>query len=304
MNFKEASKRFKRGFGRGALRCSSLIIKILPERAMYGFASGLARLGYLFAVRQRRVALESLSIAFEQEKDKSEIAAIAQACFAVMAKGMVELIYLIEHPELIKPRVKIEGRENLNRAFQEGKGVIGVSAHFGNFPLLLLRIIQEGIKTSAIIRFARDEKIERYFQAKREELGLNTIYSTPRKTCVDNSIKVLRNNEFLFIPIDQNFGSGGVFVEFFGRQAATATGPVIFAQRTGAPILPMFIVREKDNSHRIIIEPALHIEEKENNEATIQHNISRITRIIESYIRTYPQEWGWIHRRWKSRPVD
>lgn len=270
---------------------------------MYGFADGLARLGYLFAVRQRRIALESLSIAFEREKDKSEIAAIAKACFAVMAKGMVELIYLMEHPELIRSKVKIEGRENLEQAFNEGKGVIGVSAHFGSFPLLLLRLVQEGIKTNAIIRFARDEKIERYFQAKRQELGLNTIYSTPRKTCVDNSIKVLRNNEFLFIPVDQNFGSGGVFVEFFGRQAATATGPVIFAQRTGAPILPMFIVREKDNSHRIIIEPALHIEERENNEATIQHNISRITRIIENYIRIYPQEWGWIHRRWKSRPV-
>jgi KDO2-lipid IV(A) lauroyltransferase len=120
---------------------------------------------------------------------------------------------------------------------------------------------------------------------------------------VANSIKALRNNEFLFIPIDQNFGTAGVFVDFFGKQAATATGPVIFAQRTGAPILPMFIVREKDDTHRIIIEPPMYIEEKENNAATIQHNISRITKIIEEYIRKYPQEWGWIHRRWKSRPV-
>jgi Kdo2-lipid IVA lauroyltransferase/acyltransferase len=269
---------------------------------MYGFASGLANLGYLFAVKQRRIALESLSIAFEQEKNKAEMVAIAKSCFSVMAKGMVELIYLMEHPKLVKSKVRIYGKENLEQALKEGKGVIGVSAHFGNFPLMLLRLVQEGIKTSAIIRFARDEKIERYFQAKRQALGLNTIYSTPRKTCVDNSIKVLRNNEFLFIPLDQNFGTAGVFVDFFGTQAATATGPVIFAQRTGAPILPMFIVRERDNSHRIIIEPALHIEEKENNEATIRHNITRITRIIERYIRAYPQEWGWIHRRWKSRP--
>lgn len=303
MTFKEASKRFQRGLARIALRCSSLIIKMLPEKTMYGFATVMSKLGYVFAARQRRIALESLSIAFGQEKSKQEIAAIARACFDIMGKGMVELLYLMEHPESVNKKVKIDGEQHLLNAFKEGKGVIGVSAHFGSFPLLLLRFIQEGIKTNAIIRYARDEKIEKYFQAKRQEFGLNTIYSTPRKTCVDNSIRVLRNNEFLFIPLDQNFGTAGVFVDFFGRQAATATGPIIFAQRTGAPIVPMFIVREKDNTHRIIIEPALHIEEKENNEATIQHNISRITKIIERYIRKYPQEWGWIHRRWKSRPV-
>lgn len=302
MNFKEASKRFQRGFARGALKCSSLIIKMLPERAMYGFANIMAKLGYLFAIRQRRIALESLSIAFDKEKSREEIISLAKASFDILVKGLVELFYLMEHPELVKHKVEIEGKENLDLAFKEGKGVIGVSAHFGSFPLMLLRFLQEGIKTHAIIRYARDEKIERFFQAKRQEFGLNTIYSTPRKTCVDTSIKVLRNNEFLFIPLDQNFGTGGVFVDFFGRQAATATGPVIFAQRTGAPILPMFIIRQKDNSHRIIIEPPIHIEEKESNEATIQHNISRITKIIEDYIRKYPQEWGWIHRRWKSRP--
>jgi KDO2-lipid IV(A) lauroyltransferase len=303
MNLKEFNKRFKRRSARGAFRCSSLIIKILPEKMLNGFASGMARLAYIFAVKQRRIALESLAIAFGEEKDKKEIDSIARACFEIMGKGMIELIYFMEHPELIKGRVRIEGREHLNRAFEEGKGVIGVSAHFGSFPLMLLWLIQEGIKTNAIIRYARDEKMERYFQFKRQSLGLNTIYSTPRKACVDNSIKALRNNEFLFIPLDQNFGTAGVFVDFFGRQAATATGPVIFAQRTGAPILPMFIIRENDNAHKIIVEPALHIEAKEGNDATIQHNISRITKIIEKYIRKYPQEWGWIHRRWKSRPA-
>ncbi|MFZ5801463.1 MAG: lysophospholipid acyltransferase family protein [Candidatus Omnitrophota bacterium] len=304
MNFKDFSKKFKRGLARRAFRVSSLIIKILPEKAMYGFALGMARMGYWLAVKQRRIALESLTIAFGQEKSPREIKALAKECFMIMAKGMVELIYLMEHPRLIKDKVKISGRENLGAAFKEGKGVIGVSAHFGSFPLMLLKLVQEGIKTNAIIRFARDEKMEQEFQEQRTRLGLNSIYSTPRKACVDKSIRALRNNEFLFIPLDQNFGSGGVFVDFFGRQAATATGPVIFAQRTGAPILPMFIVREKDDTHRIIIEPALHIEEKDNNEATIRHNISRITKIIETYIRRYPQEWGWIHRRWKSRPVD
>lgn len=301
MTFKEITKRSQRLFARKALRVCSLIISFLPEPSIYAFANSLSKLGYLLAIRQRRIALQSLHIAFPEEKSAAAIQEIAKATFKNMAMGMVELIFLMEHPTIIKNRVEICGRENLDKALAEGNGVVGVSAHFGNFPLMLLRLVQEGIPTNAIIRFARDEKIERYFQHKRNALGLKTIYSQPRKICVEASIRALRDNELVFIPLDQNFGSGGVFVEFFGRQAATATGPVIFALRTKAPILPMFIIRQKDNTHKIIIEPALHIEEKEDSQKTIEHNIARITKIIESYIKSYPQEWGWIHRRWKSQ---
>ena len=122
---------------------------------------------------------------------------------------------------------------------------------------------------------------------------------------MDQSIKVLRNNELLFIPLDQNAGSAGsVFVDFFGQKAATAVGPVIFARRTGAPILPMFIVRRDNDMHKIIVDAPIRMEEKENDEITIQHNISRITKVIEKYVRQYPHEWGWMHRRWKTRPQN
>lgn len=302
MTSKEIIKRFQRLLARKALKACSLIIKFLPEPTIYYFADFLSKLGYIFAIKQRKIALESLRIAFGENKTEAQIRKIAKVTFKNIANGMVELIFFMEHPSLIKKRITIVGKENLTNAFQEGKGVIGVSAHFGNFPLMLLGFVQGGIKTNAIIRYARDEKIEKYFQQKRKQLGLKTIYSQPRKVCVEASIKSLRDNELLFIPLDQNFGSGGVFVEFFGRQAATATGPVVFALRTKAPILPMFIVRLKDNSHKIIIEPPLYMEEQEDYQNTLIHNVGRITKIIESYIRKYPQEWGWSHRRWKSRP--
>ena len=126
-----------------------------------------------------------------------------------------------------------------------------------------------------------------------------------RKACVDASIRVLRNNEVLFIPLDQNFGSGGgVFVEFFGHKAATATGPVIFAKRTAAPILPIFIKRDHDDVHKIMIEPPLELEGCPDDDEMLVVNTQKITNVIERYIRQYPQEWGWIHRRWKARPAQ
>jgi len=115
-------------------------------------------------------------------------------------------------------------------------------------------------------------------------------------------LDVLRNNEILFVPLDQNFGSGGVYVEFFGQKAATATGPVVFAKRTNATILPMFIIRVTDDTHKIIIKEPLILEEGFDEQDTIYKSTKKITSMIEEYVRRYPHEWGWMHRRWKSQP--
>ena len=105
--------------------------------------------------------------------------------------------------------------------------------------------------------------------------------------------------------MDQNnVSKAGVFVEFFGRPSGTASGPAIFAMRTGSPILPIFTVRTGEDTHEVIVEPHFYLERKATDEETVQFNIQKITSIIEKYIRKYPQEWGWMHRRWKSQPKD
>jgi len=303
MDFQQRIKLFKRAMARNGLHGSTRLMKRMPYRAVRILGNVFIAIGYCFVIKQRRIAEESLKIAFGQEKSQDEIRQISKKCFQNVGQGMVELIYFMEHPRMISEKVSIEGREHLDAALKEGKGVIAVSAHFGNFPLMLLRFVQEGYKTNAIIRPARDEDLEKYFLDLRSRLGLNTVYAIPRKQCVDVSIKALRNNELLFIPLDQNFGSAaGVFVDFFGQKAATATGPVIFSKRTGAPILPMFIIREGEDRHKIIIEPPFRLEEKADDRETIHANTARITQLIEKYIRRYPHEWGWMHRRWKTRP--
>lgn len=303
MDFKRIRKSISRFFAWLGLVLSSLIIKVIPAGWLYGFAQKIARIGYLIARKQRKIALESLEIAFGKEKTKEEIDQIARACFTFMAKAGLELMFLMDRPELLKRRVEIVNRENLQAALAKGRGVILISAHFGNFALMLARLSLEGYKVGGIMRHMRDKRVEKIFMAKRTKLGIKTIYSQPRKVCVEETIRSLRNNEIIFIPIDQNFGSGGIFVDFFGKKAATAKGPVVLAKRTKAVILPVFILRQKDDTHKIIFEPPFNLEEKETPEDTVLVNIQRLTNIIESYIRRYPAEWGWIHRRWKSRPT-
>ena len=303
MNLQDKLKILKRALARYGLHFSSWLLNKLPYKVVCSLANLFIALGFRLTIKQRTIAQESLEIAFGKEKSVVERHKIIRDCFENLGRGMIELIYFMEHPEMIKKQVSFEGKEYLDGALKAGRGVIAVSAHFGNFPLMLLRFAQEGYSTSAIIRPTRDQQIEKYFLQQRSKLGLKTIYSHPRRECVETTLKVLRNNELLFIPLDQNFGSnGGVFVDFFGQKAATATGPVVFALRTKSHILPMFMIRQKDNSHKIIIEPALKLEEREDDKEMILLNTAKITNVIERYIRAYPQEWGWMHRRWKSRP--
>lgn len=301
MDWKKRIKVIKRFFARVAIHICSLIVRFTPRAIMYGFAAVVAKLGYLIAGKQRKIAFNSLTTAFGKEKNPEQIRKIAKDCFAFMAKSAIEMVYMVERPALVKDRARFTGIEHLKEALDKGKGAILVSAHFGNFPLLMAKISLEGYPISGIIRYMRDEKADKILNEKRRRLGIKTIYSQPRKTCVENSIKVLRNNELLFIPLDQNFGTGGIFVDFFGKKAATATGPVILALRTKAVILPCFIIRNPDDTHKIIFEKEFQLEEASTQQQTIMVNIQRLTGIIESYIRKYPAEWGWIHRRWKSQ---
>jgi len=300
------SKKFRKNLGRFAARLGlnicSLIVKIIPTGYLYVFARNIAGLAYIFAVKQRKIALDSLSIAFGKEKSRQEIKSIAKDCFVYMAKSAVELMSFFDQPLVLKHRVEICGRQNLDKVLAAGRGAILVSAHFGNFPLLLARLAQEGYKAGGIMRPMRDAKVEEIFVKKREKFGVRTIYSQPRNECVNNTIAALRNNELVFIPLDQNFGTGGVFVNFFGEKAATATGPVVLAQRTNAALIPCFILRQPDDRHKIVFEAELELIAGKDPQDTVLVNIQRLTEIIESYIRKYPAEWGWIHRRWKSKP--
>ncbi len=301
MDSKKIRKSLGRFAGWVALILCSLIIKVLPERYIYRFARQVANLAYRFVKKQKKIALESLNIAFGKQKSQQEIEQIAKDCFTYMAKSAFELLFLIDRPKLLNANVGIEGKEHLDNALSKGKGVILVSAHFGNFPLLMSRLGIAGYKISGIMRPMRDDRAEKFFMKKRTKVNIKIIYSQPRNTCVMNTIKALRDNGLVFIPLDQNFGTGGVFVDFFGSKAATATGPVVLAKRSGAVLLPCFIVRQIDDRHKIIFEPELDLIEAQDPQEFILLNIQRLTNIIETYIRKYPAEWGWIHRRWKSK---
>jgi KDO2-lipid IV(A) lauroyltransferase len=304
MTRKEFFRRFSYGFGRLLIGFCDAGARVVPLPLLYGFANFLGFIGYHLAFKHRRIAIESLTRAFGKEKSRRQIEKICRECFNMMASSAVEFFMFMRYPERIRKFVKIEGLQNLDKALALGKGVVAVSAHFGSFPLLVSRLSLEGYKVSTMMRHMRDMGLDKFFEKKREKMRVGSIYTQPRKECVDGSLRVLRNNEILFVQMDQNFGTAGVFVDFFGVKAATATGPIIFSMRTGAPIVPMFIYRTKGAHHKISIEPEVPFEEGSSKDETILKMVQELTILIERYIRKYPHEWGWIHKRWKARPKE
>jgi Kdo2-lipid IVA lauroyltransferase/acyltransferase len=299
---KQLMKRLSRVLARAGLYFLFLLARFFPYRFGLWIAKGLMAFSFLFLLKRRKIALENLRMVFCQEKTDQEIRSLVKKCFMSAATNIAELAYFATKPSLFKDKVVFENKEYISQAIKQGNGAVLVSGHFGNFPLMISQVAMAGFPTSVIIRPPRDNKVLKYFKQLKNYSCFHSIDAVPKKKCVTESLRALRAKELLFVLLDQHSGSaGGVMVDFFGQKAATAAGPVVFALRTQAPIVPIFIVRQPDDTHKIIVEPPLAIEHGATEEETLVKNVSRITQIIERYVRQYPEEWGWMHRRWKGR---
>jgi len=226
MSAEEKFKQINRALARNTFYVMRWIISRLPYPVYNAFASFFVALGRPLLNKKRKLALENLHMAFGNEYSEEKIEEIYKDCYKNFGRGMVDFIYFIDRPKIISENVEIVGKENLDNVLKQGKGAIFVSAHYGNFFLMYLRIIQAGYKTNVIMRRVRDEKWEEYTTNLRRELGIQTIYNLPPRRCVQGCIKALRNNEVLFILLDQNYGGDGrVFVDFFGKKAAKQMVP-------------------------------------------------------------------------------
>lgn len=295
-------KEFQRAFARNIFYCARAVIRVMPYW-LYRIVSVLFLwLGYLVMLKRRKIMKKNIDLAYGDSISFEEKKRIINKCYHNVGQGMIDLIYFIDRPEEVKRRVQFEGWENLEKALEGGKGVIFLSAHFGIFILLYIRMALAGHEANVIMRPVRDDQLEQYITKFRKDNGINTIYALPPMRCVSQCLKALRGNGVLFILLDQHYGSeGGVKVDFFGQPAATATGPIVFHNRTGAPVLPIFIRREgKGNHHTIVIEPPVDIKQYEDPEEMTLKNVQTMSDIIERWVRTYPHEWsGWLHKRWK-----
>ena len=289
------------------LKVFLFILKILPVKCLYCFGEKLSQFIFTTLKKRRDISMGNLRLAFGKEKTEEEIRKIYRSTIRNIGRGGVEIL---AYPRFcdgyFNDMISIDGKENLDEALKRGKGVIAVSAHFGNFPFLATKIASLGYPISVIFRHPHQRGLAQYFEDQLNLSGVEPIPDKPRKSCVAKSLKCLKRNEILLLLMDMNAGSGGgVYVDFFGWMVPTFKGPIVLALRTGAAVLPVFIVREAGDRHRIIIDPPMDLKLIGDKDKNIFTNLSRLSKIVESHIREYPDQWWWIHRRWrKAKPNE
>jgi KDO2-lipid IV(A) lauroyltransferase len=187
--------------------------------------------------------------------------------------------------------------EIMSRAIEKGKGLLLLTAHFGNWELLALSIyVRFGVQAHAIVKTQSNRLVDRSINKRRAQFGNKII---PMETSLRQVMKALRDNEIVGIVADQAAPKENVPLEFFGTMVPTHQGPSVFALKMNSPLIGMFSVRREDGSYdmHIIEVPSddLHGYSEENaTELTIRH-----LRITEDIIRRFPDQWMWMHKRWK-----
>jgi KDO2-lipid IV(A) lauroyltransferase len=257
------------------------------------------RLFYHCSAKQRLIALHNLRCAYP-EKSVDEIVAIAKGVYrhvAIVAAEFFELPYITK--ETLSEWVEFEGLENFNDALTQNKGILSVVAHFGNWELMPIALPMAAQPMHIVYR-PLDSSILDDMMAWVRTLHGNTLIE--KEGAAKKILRLLRENQAVGILSDQNVAAReGVFVDFFDRPACTTVGTAILAMRTGAPVLPAFMARMANGKYRFIIKPPVEISVTGDNKADILTNTQRFTRIIEDIVREYPDQWFWIHQRWKTK---
>jgi KDO2-lipid IV(A) lauroyltransferase len=298
--FKKIKYRFGDFFGNFLLTFSLLTFRILPPRGVVFIAKILGTSAFYLIKRYRERVLSNLSLAFRGEKDLQEITKLAKEVFFNFTLTPMETIYMAAVPfEISVKRIKIKGQEYLDAALAKGNGVIALGAHLGSFTMLGTRLALEGYSFNVIINEGKFPKLTKRLAGLQRKVGQKPFPPKPATTSVKKSLNCLRRNEILYLIADEQKRRGGFPVPFFGQTAYTPPGPAIFSLKTGAPILPMFVVREKGIPQTLFIGSPIEIERTSDVKKDTERLIAKFTKVIEDSIRQYPSQWSWLNRRWK-----
>ena len=273
------------------------LVQILPGRVADMIAFVLGRLAYAILASRRRVARENLRRAFGDEKSPGEIEEIIKNVFLNIARSIVEFARqpVLNHEKVLKMTTS-EGEEYVEQVYKEGKGAMLITGHFGNWELMASWVASSGYPLDLLIGKQHNVKVDEMLISFRKALGMGVI---PIGVAARGVIKALRSNRMVAVVSDQHSATGAVNVDFFGRPAATPKGPAAFAIKVGAPIIFGVIIRQGYNKHHAVILPPIYPPGTGDTEADIKSLTQEYTSRLEEWIRKYPDQWLWTHRRWK-----
>jgi len=278
------------------------ILGILPRPLARAVAISLAQLVYLLHSRLRKVGMRNLAMAFP-EKSESERARILRGEFTSLGRQLAEVCQLPRYTlENVEKVVVYDGFEHYEQARARGKGVLFLTGHFGAWELSAFSHSLHGHWMHIVVRHMDNVYLDRLITSYRTMHGNKTV---AKNEFARGLLSAMKAGEVVGILMDTNVTPPqGVFVDFFGIPACTASGLARIALRTDAAVIPGFTIWDKAlKKYRLRFDPVVDLIRTGNLESDIQANTQKFTKIIEDFVRQYPEQWLWVHRRWKARPA-
>ena len=277
------------------------ILGILPRPLARAVGIALGALVYRLHSRLRQVGMRNLALAFP-EKTEAERKHILRGEFASLGRQLAEVCHFPEYTtENLGDVLVFEGWENFEQAKARGKGVLLFAGHFGGWELSSFAISMRGHWMHVIMRGMDNEYIHRLILHYRTMHGNKAV---DKDDFVRGLLSAMRAGEVVGMLIDTNMTPPqGIFVDFFGIPACTASGLARIALKTDAAVVPTFTIWDEAlGKYRLHFDSAVELVRTDDAEADIRTNTQNFTSVIEDYVRKYPDQWLWVHRRWKTRP--
>lgn len=234
------------------------------------------------------------------EKSEKERRYILESMYRNLGMNIVEefrLPHITE--EELQRIIRWEGEQNARNVLAAGKGMIVLSAHVGNWDILCTIAPKFDFPATIITKNIKNESLNRFWMESRSRFGLKFV---PAHNSYRQCLAALRKNEIVGFILDQNMiNTEGIFVDFFGKPACTSPGLAYMAAQSGAAVVPVFIVRGDNGVHTVKMLPAIP-PPPDRKPGTISDYTQRYTKVIESAVREHPDQWIWIHRRWRTKP--
>jgi KDO2-lipid IV(A) lauroyltransferase len=273
----------------------------LPLTLSRPIGATLGRTTLAMLPRNRKRIRNHLKIAFP-DLDKRQRNTIECGCGHHFGLMLAEVAWLWHaQPHDLENLCVLEGAENFFEALEGGGGVIFTTGHCGTWELLSARLPIAGVPLTTAARRLDDPRLDRLVTAMRSRFGTEIILRGP--AAGKQMVRALAGNRVAALLIDQDIrGIPGVFVPFFGRPAWTPSGGALLAIRRGCPVVPGFIHRRTDGTHKAEIHPPLPIPVGGSLEDRVEELTAAATAVIERQIRAHPEQWVWMHRRWRTRP--
>jgi len=278
------------------------LMEKLPRDWALRLANMLGEIAAIADVKERNLAERNLRLAYGKKWGRRRIKLVAGECFVKIALNAADVIQSRKwSSDDLARLVDVDGMEHFQAAFEQGRGVVGLTGHIGNFELLAgwFALVKK-IPLSAIGRKLYDERLDRLVVENRKRFGIENVASD---AAAGQVISILHEGRMLGVLLDVDSSKfSGRFVPFFGVPARTAAGPILIGRRTKSPVVPMAMFRTDNDRFLVKILPAFDIPCTDDKESDIINALTRCNSALEELINFDPTQWAWMHNRWKSKP--